>query len=1675
MKAFTAAQVRALNYITDAEILTTSVITNQLSNNPDYWMQKLSASQLGKLTTAQLTVIVAAQFGYFSATQMGGFTAAQLPSLSLDQFKAITGTTGTGTNAASESLLSAISGITPAALITIPADHFAHISTSQLGALTTTQIPVLTTGTTGQVAKLNGLAVTESVPAALQMGVFTKDQAGSFASAIGGFFNSLSATQVNALAKDTVNGISVSRIASVPTATINNIKPSVIYGLDEVTTYSLTSLQIAELDTYPDAGASDHDQVQALKVASLKDHIIYLSTSQIGNLTSTVGSAEAFTSTNENGQIGELTYGSNSTTNQINLLSINNGSNKMADGFIVAQIHVVSLFQFEQISADAFAKFTAAKLAAFQNKNINHLSTVQFASINADNIKGFQIKNELRAYTEPVSNVYSTTEYGWIQAIPTTCINILTASQFAGLTTTQIPGFSVAQVAELRAIAVSSGVTPSSVQIQAFTYSGTSVTTGQVVGQVASLPAVFVDAFSSDQLNAFTATTQFPEVSQAAIHGLSTIQLSGLNDPHVGALTHAQLITLDSNSQQGYTSWNTFNQNGQVAALSATGITTAQLANSTSGFADDQIKNFSPSQTVKFTASQLQNVVTDTRLNNFSAGNFNSTLPLSAWQISRLNASNMGSLTTDHLKNLDTNQKVAAITVTVIGTKVSSLDTSKLTYGARTTIARTQDEQDAGAAADSSVIPQIEFMNSDQVQAITISAFTEGQVQALHIPYVTAAQIASLAKIGYLSVQGTTANALAVQNTIFSTNSSITSGFISVTDTSFSSKRSTTQGQIEQLSAAQIRGFTTTQIPKLTEVQLVDFTQQQMKFFTDQQVGYFSSTVLCDKEGVASTDANQFKSMGENLLYLPYSQYALVRDAITTGISDLQKEKETDYHVLARVQTLTDKMKSDTTLNVSTYDIKAKASYDEINAVPALLLQMLNATQVASLSVSNIGVVTAADYQEKYSRMSQEARDVLSNNILGWLTSDTKWSTLATNVNTTSYGYKPSNVAGDYKYPPVDQLSHLSDEQIGVLTAAALTNMGTSEVQINAIPDWSKISINVVNGISGIFNTTIMGALTSAHYKQLTAATIRKLSDTLFKAIPDARIADLNANGFGPNTNVTSDIYGDAFAYTAIITSTQAAKMTTAQVNALHNIGNLTDTQGNNAVAAIFSSSPTTIAVSNIIASQIQALNAKIRHIHPDAFALIVKDAFASPFSATVSITVAQAAKMTTDQLNAPLASINTLSNAAVAAAFSSSAVTVANVNPIQIKALGAKIAQIAAANFSTVNLSVFENVSAITALQAAQMTATQAGQILNGQINSLSTVDHIPNFPVATFSGFTVDQIKVMTSEQINAAPALGKRRLMLVLDGAIAALDIDLTGFNTSVLAALLSSLKQENITVGDSDATVQVKMTSANAQAAFKYAYGTDGKVRLYVDKSQFQLSYQYLNSSAVSGINTATATNSAATGANVLNWNGNVTYKSISSSVDPLTWDFIHHVAKETYGNYRFASLFTDVNTSESALNVNINTAVNSVVYPILNAFDISSSSGSIDSVAAGVSFTKKGSSGAYYTEIDPNVQTSVTGDKYNIPSTIFNNLYKEQPERFTTATTETFDPSIDNVKQSMPFMAGDTLNFLVTVTPADGQRVLDTTAGMKDGLESSSTNTSAARVKARTYKMQIVIE
>ena len=1738
LKDLSYLQVRALSHITHAEILTTEVISEQLSTSTSYWMQKLSASQLGSLSTAQFTAIVAAQFGYFSATQMAGFTSTHMTNLSLAQFQAITGTSGTGTNDATDSLVSAISGITTTAIDDITASHFASITESQLGALTTSQIAVLTNS---QVSNLPGSAVSSSVPSTSQMAAFTISQVYYFASGIGNFFNLLSASQVNALTEDS----GVSRISNVSTAAINYMKPSVIHGLDATTTGSLTSTQLAVLDTY----TSSYDQVQALNVADLKSNIVYLSSTQISNLTYAAGASGSNTSTSGNGQIGDLTT---SSPNQIDLLSsTNSSSNLMVAGFTVDQIHVVSNNQFAQIHANAFAYFSAAQIAAFQNVNIHGLSASQFAKITSTNIAGFR-------YTKVDSeSVSANDKYGWIQAISTDRIKELTSSQFSGLTTSQIPGLSLDQVANLPSGAVSSSV-PSQTQIQSFTVSGTTATNSVVANQVANLPAAYVSAFAVAQLNYFT-TTQFAQLSQAAIKILSNTQLAGLDIDHVGALTKSQLITLDS-TDSNYNAW-TATTSGQVASLTASYITAAQLSNSTDGFADAQISNFSSSQTVVFSSTQLASIVSSTRLNKFNAGNFQNTLPLTAWQISILDSTNMGRLTVNHLASLTTAQKVAAITITAINsTKVSSLDPSKLTTGANTSITPTTAESELGASAKS-VIPQIEFMSEAQVQALTISGFTEAQVQALHMPYVSASQIATLSKIGYLSVQGTSANALAVQNTLFSTNSSITSGVISVTASDFSSKRSTTQGQIEQMSDSQIRGFTTSQIPKLTGVQLADFTQQQMKYFTDNQVKCFSSSAIYKKDGTTSdaTDyVNQFAAMGENLLHLPYSQYALVRTAITSGMSDNQKAKENDYHLLARAKTVTTKLASvisALTANDTTYDINAKSSFSVINALPAGLLHMLNAEQVALLNADNISLVKSTDIttisaNANYANMSKEAQDVLANNILGSTYND--WSSLATYVNSSAYGYTPST-ASNYTYPPLDVLGAMSNSQVTSLKGATLVKMYANAidttstanrlVQINAISNLSNLGASEVNTAA---NDTDYGAdllsalashLTNTHFSELSAAVVQKFTATAWANISAANIAV-----------ITSAAFATGFERTAIITSTQATGMTTAQLNALHNIGSLssdavaaafsasnvtvssisdtqiqalgakivniaankfsslvstafaspfanaaviTDAQAavmttnqlnalngisslqTTAVAAAFSSS--NVTVSSINASQIQALGAKIANIAANKFSSLVSTAFASPFANAAVITDAQAAVMTTAQLNA-LNGISSLQTTAVAAAFSSSNVTVSSMSASQIQALGAKIAYIAANKFSslvsTAFASPFANTASITSGQAMVMTASQVSNLPTTQIEYLDADIHMANFPVATFSGFSLAQIQEMSTTQINASPALGKRRLMLVLDGSISAMDIDLTGFNTAVLAGLLSSLKQEEISISTSDATVQVKLSLSDAQSAFKYAYGTDGNVRMYVDKSKFNISYNYASTAAVTVQTAATVNSTVASG---LKWIGPVTTgTSISGYNDPLSWDFINHVAKETYGNYRFSALFTDVISSEQTLCNNINGEINDVVATILDAFDVSNSAGSISSVASGVSFTKYGSAGDYYTILDATISSS-NNDKYNIPSTIHTSLYSQQPERFTSATSETADPTTTNEKQSMPFVAGDTLNFLLTITPANDQRVLDTKLGMGTTTASNSTTTgSGARVDERTYKMQIVI-
>ena len=1703
LKDLSYLQVRALSHITHAEILTTAVISEQLSTSTSYWMQKLSASQLGSLSTAQFTAIVPAQFGYFSKFQMAGFTYTHMTNLSLAQFQAITGTSGTGTNDATDSLVSAISGITTDAIDNITAVRFASITESQLGALTTSQIPVLTND---QVSYLPGSAVSSSVPSTSQMAVFTGGQVAKFASGKNNFFNVLSADQVNALAED----YGVSRIQYVSTDAITTMKPEVIHALNTVPTGSLTSDQLAVLGTY----TSSYDQVQALNVADLKDHITYLSFIQISKLTTEAGISGSNTSASTNGQIGDLTYGANSTTNQIRLLSAHATINKMATGFTVEQIHVVSLDQFKEIHANAFDIFTAAKLAAFQNKNINNLSTDQFAKINLTitNITGFRYTKETN---EIVNDI---TRYGWIQAISTDRIKELTSSQFSGLTVEQIPGLSLDQVAVLPRGAVSSSV-PSELQIKAFTVSDTTASNSVVANQVEKIPAAYVSAFTTGainttgQLNYFT-TTQFAQLSQAAIKILSNTQLAGLDIDHVGALTKSQLITLDSTTSD-YNLW-TATISGQVAALKPAGITTVQLANSVTGFDDAQIKNFSSAQIKVFSDTQLEKVVSDIRLNNFSTLtnvgelSFKDVLPLSAWQISRLYSANMGYLSKEHLKNLNSPTKVAAITITAISKdKVSSLDTTKLTFGERQTIAPSTTESDAGDnIQSSSVIPQIEFMSEDQVQQLTIDNFTEGQVQALHIPYVTATQIGKLAKVGYLSVTtATTTNALKIQGTIFSSNQSITSGTISVSTYKFPLKNAgTTQGQIEQLSDAQIRGFTSLQIPKLTAAQLKEeggFTQQQMKYFTDYQVKQFSSIAIYQKDGTTSgataSYVNQFAAMGNNLMYLPYSQYALVRTAITSGMSDNQKSKEDDYHKLARLKTVTSKLASiisGLTEGENAYDINEKSTFsvinDKNNPVPDGLLHMLNAEQVALLDSTRIPKVkstniTTISANANYANMSKEAQDVLANNILG--SEYNRWLSLGTYVNSSAYGYTPSTYTGSYTYPPLAVLGAMSNEQVASLKAATLVRMYANAININTTAD-RLAQINAISNLSNLVAAEVEDAsktetyggpllnaiaehLTPAHFSELSEDVVKKINSTAWGKILPSNIPYIKEGAF------TS-----GFQNTASITALQAEKMTYKQVNNLHDIDSLKTEVSNNAVAAIFSANPAISAndMGKILPAQIGKLGSKIKYIDPTVIGNLDPAVFGGSFAATASITELQAKAMTTNQVNqlTDIGNLETVSYNAVAAIFRETPnISITNIIASQIGKLGAKIQFIHPSLFGDIKAAAFGGSFAATTsiipAQIAKMKGSQVAQLSvdNAKLLTTAQMAKFSELSVALdggYYGFTSTQIKALSSAQINAATVEGKRILMLILDGAIGPLNIELSGFNTTVLAGLLSSFKEESIVLESSDATVQVKMTKDQAAKAFKYAYGSDGKVRLYVDKKEFKLYYNHSATSAVSGLLTSKV-ESTATATNVLKWNGNVTENSISKKEDPLTWDFIHHVATETYTSYVYASLFTNVTTSESTLENNINTAVNTVVYNILNAFDIANSSGSI--VNTSTSFEKiKDDDNEYYIVIDPSILSS---EKYNIPSIIFNSLYKQQPERFTSASSSTIPTNSEyDTKVGMPFRTNDTLNFLVTITPNDEQRVLDTKVGMASATDNTGDG-STARVKERIYKMQILIE
>ena len=367
----------------------------------------------------------------------------------------------------------------------------------------------------------------------------------------------------------------------------------------------------------------------------------------------------------------------------------------------------------------------------------------------------------------------------------------------------------------------------------------------------------------------------------------------------------------------------------------------------------------------------------------------------------------------------------------------------------------------------------------------------------------------------------------------------------------------------------------------------------------------------------------------------------------------------------------------------------------------------------------------------------------------------------------------------------------------------------------------------------------------------------------------------------------------------------------------------------------------------------------------------------------------------------------------------------------------------------------------------------------------------------VAQANAFTVPQAGAFTDAQTSVFTAEVLRILSNTagFDFTTTPLEFKLSQLNTNVDVQSM----QITITPGDVsqnfnyDATVQTYMPLADAKKMFLYRYSNESEVRLYVDKRNFNVNFDYFESNhldlsdgdpiigrhnmkfsdtSVDNSSVSYFTNSTNTQGN-LGFVGNVAVNPITEDTRvPMTWDYIHYTSKEVLGVFSAYPLFNNIRTIEETMRKNINDSIRQVIVPIINNIDISS--GLTDVTGAGsdtnldivTANNPNGSDGNAATPYDQDLIDGIANARHvvfdntftpseEISATIFRTLMIQRKPDFNQTEEQ-------EVAYGYPFRAGDSMSFIVTMSPHADQKKVAGVSGTSVGEQ----------ISPRKYRMNI---
>jgi len=1301
--------------------------------------------------------------------------------------------------------------------------------------------------------------------------------------------------------------------------------------------------------------------------------------------------------------------------------------------------------------------FTDAAVAAFTSAQIAALTSAQVAALSAVSDGDSKFDH----FTAAQMGAFSAAQFPSIDAatfplLSTAQVNLFSASAMAVMSQAQFAQFGQAQVDGLfgpvnptliESVSVAncvSHMTPAQLGYVGQSHVS-SMTKEQIAGMsVATFKTVSeqqLQNMTNDQLGAIT-SAQFVELSASQMNAGIGARMDKVKVVCIGSLTASQIGDLNSTSVHALTG-------DQIRSLT----TSAKVQGLGSKLADAQYSELSGSQ-IPYLANSVVAGLSNAVIVALSTG---------SKLLKNATGEQLSHVTASQFPSIDSNL-------------FPELSTAKINYL-------------SGASVATMTQAQFAKFGQSQIEGLfgpTNATLIESVSPANCVAHITEAQLGWVA----LNVSALTpAQVAAISPSVFNKLSNA-----QLEDLTEAQCGAVTGAQFAALSAAQINvglASSVSDVPAnsvsdISAVVLSGLTSASAGFLTEQQIQAIST----DKIQSLNVTAISAAQIG----YLTPAQVAALSTTQVTNLSNAQIEKLSDVSGETSLFT-----------NFTTSMLGAvKAS--QMSHVDPEVFAFLSHTQIASFSSTAVAAMTSG----QFAKFSEEQIDGLfvepspripyvSNSIISEISGNQLLAIGTENIRALSNAQFASIPAILFNASTANAISNamlsvLTDAQLGALTASQYAQLNSSQVNATIGTRYGKVNVACVptpTQMSG-FTTSVLNAFTPEQIRALPSTCVRYLSVYQIGFLTAAQISDLNSNEANRIDLTASQVvavsqnilgFTNSQLSSVVVTTTptvyppvhqlallgsKAVYLSATQLNAMNaeqfaaiTVSDISGSVINNLSDSWFSSEFT----GGMTAGQVAAMNATTtselsraaaqaimnssKVTSMNYFGSVTATAFDVSFNNAASVSVEQARVMTTSQV-AAFANIKNLSTPSLQALMN-----VASPN---------LLASISSNSVTDISSVVFGN--GFTG--AARIIPSQARNLRAQQLGAF-TISSVQSFPVNCFAvlqssqviGFSAAQVAVMSENQIEALPVDSKIIIMgIAQSNSISPLNIKLTAFNTLLTSPYFASAKSSDEVTLEYDAVVSFSMPIDNARSMFKYEHDTDGTTRLYFDKNEFAVRYRYgASSNAVKDISssmypsepslfgTRTITYTDPSG---LEWVGPVTEESIPGDTNiAVSWDYILYTAKNVFNYWAAFTYFNNIYASEKEFRNNLNNAINTQIEPVFERVDSSSAS------AQGASITKMLDSGhnKYYTVL----QTASTPD--NISSTVFDYMYIRQPQRFIEPSEST------NVLYSFPFIAGDTLNFVVTVNAHANQTVLET---------SPSGGNTIAIVEPRTYLMKITI-